>query len=114
MSRKMILRPYPLVLNGDMSDTIVSEEIDIVYQDNVGVQLIFTGDPVGEFKVECTIDGINWVELDFGAFILAEGEGDSYLLNINQLPYIKLRVRYDEQSGGGSLNVYILAKSIGA
>lgn len=113
MGRKNVLLPYHLVVAGDMSDDITSGVVNVQYLDNVGIQVVFTGDPVGTFTVEGSVDGTNYTELDLGT-ISASGAGDSFLMNMNQLPYPLIRLKYTATSGAGSLNAYVTAKTVGA
>jgi hypothetical protein len=112
MALKNVLTPYRLVNAESMGADVTSSSFDITYTDNIGIQLIFTGTPTGNFYVQGTIDESNWSNLSFDATPTAAGAGDTHLLNISLAPYKKLRVFYDRTSGTGSLTVYVMAKSI--
>jgi hypothetical protein len=113
MGRKNVLSPHVLLAAGDMSSDIQTSEIDVRNTDNIGIALTWTGDAVGTFFVDATIDGTNWSALNFGTDPAANGTGDTHLLNINQLPYETLRVRFVWVSGSGSLKVTVMTKMIG-
>ncbi len=112
MALKNIIKPYHLLVDGDMSSDVTSDSVDVTYSDNVGLQLIFTGTPTGNFYVQGTIDESNWSNLAFDATPTAAGAADTHLLNMSLIPYKKIRLFYDRTSGSGTLNVYVMAKTI--
>jgi hypothetical protein len=112
MALKNIIKPYHLMTDGDMSGNLTSNSVDVTYTDNVGIQLNFTGNPVGTFAVEGTIDESSWSELSFSSTPSAAGSADTHLLNLNQIPYKKIRVTYTRTSGTGTLNVYVMSKGL--
>lgn len=119
MALKNVMKPYLLVDAASMGADITSDPFDVTYSDNVGIQLVFIGTPTGVFEVQGSIDYNdtretgNWSALDFGTAPAASGAADVHLLNINNVPYKKLRVFYDRTSGTGSLSVTIMAKTLG-
>ena len=113
MALKNVIKPKHLVIAGSMSGDITSDPVDVLYSDNVGVQLVFTGTPTGNFYVQGTIDGSTWTALDFGTIPTAAGAAGDHLLNMNNLPYQQIRVFYDRSSGTGTLDVYVMAKTVG-
>jgi len=112
MALKNIIKPFHLLTDGDMSGNLTSDSVDVTYTDNVGFQLTFTGTPTGTFSCEGTIDETNWSALSFSSTPQAVGTADTHLLNINQIPYKKLRVKYTRTSGTGTLNVYVMSKGL--
>lgn len=112
MALKNIIKPHHLMVDGDMSGNLTSDAVDVTYTDNVGFQLTFTGSPTGEFSCEGTIDEVSWSALTFSSTPQATGSGDTHLLNVNQIPYKKLRVVYARTSGTGTLNVYVMSKGL--
>ncbi len=114
MSRKNVLTPYHLVTDGNMSGNITSDATTITYTDNIAFQVIFAGAPVGTFYVDGTLNGTTWDALEFETDPTAAGVDASFLININQCPYYKLRVRYVRTSGTGTLQVYTMTKTVGA
>lgn len=112
MALKNIIKPFHLMVDGDMSGNLTSDSVDVTYTDNVGFQLSFTGTPSGEFACEGTIDEVSWSELTFSSTPQATGSADTHLLNVNQIPYKKLRITYTRTSGTGTLNVYVMSKGL--
>lgn len=118
MALKNIIKPYHLMIDGDMSGNLTSNIVDVTYTDNVGIQLTFTGTPSGEFAVEGSVDYDdhlstgNWSELTFSTTPQATGSADTHLLNLNQIPYKKIRVTYTRTSGTGTLNIHVMSKGL--
>lgn len=114
MSSKAVVHPYRVLTNGDMSGDLVTLATGIEWVDDVAYQLVWTGNAIGTFSVEATIDGENWVALDLGTpGPAAEGSSNSHLISLGLIPYAKVRVSYDSTSGTGSLSVWIMAKRLG-
>jgi hypothetical protein len=113
MALKNIIKPYKLVDAESMGADITSNSVDVKYSDNIGVQLVWTGSPVGNFYVQGTIDGSTWTALDFGTIPTSGGAAGDHLLNMNNLPYQKIRVFFDRTSGTGSLTAWVMAKTVG-
>lgn len=118
MALKNIIKPFHLMTDGNMSGNLTSDLVDVSYTDNIGFQLNFTGTPTGDFSVEGSIDYDdhlqtgNWSELTFSTTPQALGAADTHLLNLNQVPYKKLRVKYTRTSGSGTLNIYVMSKGL--
>lgn len=110
--RKNVTHPVLILDAGDMSGDLVSLEVNVKHLDDCAFDLIFTGTPTGDFSIEATIDGETWTALDFGTPIQATGSAGNHLINLNLVPFFKLRVAYDATSGSGELNVYFMAKEI--
>lgn len=122
MSRKSNLSPYHIINAGDMSATITSTPTNILWLDNVGIQLIFTGTPTGTFSVEVSndyatengtpIDSGTWTAISFGSAPTAGGAAGNIYLDINQLSAAYVRVVYSPTSGSGTLDAYITGKQV--
>lgn len=113
MSSKAVTQPFQVVTNGDMSGTVISLESSVTTQDNAGYQVSYTGSPVGEFTVEATIDGVNWSALDFGTPMTVDLSPSGFLINMNQLPYAKIRLKYVPDSGSGTMQATAMVKRLG-
>lgn len=115
-ARKNVIIPYHLVQGGDMSSSFVSKPVGVQYLDNSGVQVKFSGNAVGVFSVEASInyDPVkqvgDFVELDFGGPITTDES--SFLINMKQLPYSFIRVKYTSTSGSGSCDIWTTAKEL--
>lgn len=123
-SGKNILVPFQIVTSGSMAGNLTSAVTDITKIDNVGIQLIFTGTPTGEFFVDGSLNyspanngaklanAGDWVAIDLPSSALAAGSASSILLDLNQLSFPNIRVRYVRSSGTGTLNAYISGKGV--
>ena len=118
-----VLFPVKIVSNGDMSSTITSGVTEIRNQDNVGIQLNWTGAPVGSFSVQISIDHAqdslgnvtvpgNWTSLALSPPITAAGTPDTAYIDLNQMSASYIRVVYTAGSGSGTLNAFITAKGV--
>jgi hypothetical protein len=94
-----------------------SDATDVQYADNIGFVVTWTGSPVGELFVDVSNDKeaepTNWSPLDFGSDILIPGSDTSHTINLQFLPYSKIRVRYIRTSGTGTLTVAMTTKQAG-
>lgn len=113
MALKNIVHPYHLVNAESMGASITSGIVNVLYSDNVAIQLSFTGTPTGTFSVEGSVDAANWSALSFTSVPSAEGAADTHLLNIHNIPYKQFRLKYNRISGTGTLDAWIMAKTVG-
>lgn len=115
--------PIKIVTNGSMGGSITSAVQEIKEQDNIGLQLTWSGSPVGTFDVQVSIDHMqdaqgnvtnagNWVSLPLSPTIAAAGSADSAIIDLNQQSPTYLRVVYTRVSGTGTLNVYVTGKGV--
>jgi hypothetical protein len=131
--RKNNLRQFHNISSGDMSTaSITSAVTNIQWLDNIGIQLNWTGSPVGDFAVQISADYAqdqegnvtstgNWVPLTLtylsGASMTTATSipttvGSPIYLDLNQLSAPWIRVVYTKASGTGTLNGFITAKLI--
>lgn len=117
MGRKNVAMPYHCITNGNMVGNITGLETDVTYLDNAAYQAVWTGTPTGSFIIEATVDGVTWSSLDprdaDGNPPVAAGAAGNLVINLNQLPFKKIRFMYLAVSGSGTLNVYTMSKQIG-
>lgn len=122
-STKNVLSPHQIVTSGDMSGNITSDPTNIQFLDNVSMQLNFTGTPTGTFTVQGSLDYQqtspfakaaigNWIDLTLSPSPAATGSASQILLDLNQLSFPWIRVKYTRSSGSGTLNAYISAKAV--
>lgn len=121
MSGKKALLPYKLVDAESMGATVTSDPTNVQYLDNIGLQVTATGTPTGTISVEATAssedprDGsaAQWDELTFDPVLPAiAGAPISFLINLNQIPFSRIRVVYTRTSGTGVLNVTVAGKAV--
>lgn len=99
--------------------SLTSEVTCIAFLDNIGIQLNFTGAPVGAFDIQVSIDydkdkGIpgTWLSLPLTPAPSAAGAPGSIYLDLNQLSAPFIRVVYTKTSGTGTLNSFISGKML--
>jgi hypothetical protein len=106
----------------DMSGSLISDPIELIYLDNVSLLLVWTGTPTGTFKIEVAnefpADMANpsytptWVDLPLTPAIIATGAGDSAFIDFTQIPSAFMRVKYNRSGGSGSLNGSVTSKKV--
>ena len=123
MGRKDILK-YQIVptQSGATSFDTKSNPTCIDYQDNVSLQVYWTGSLVGVLKVFVSNDNINpklgqtvtnWSELDFGSTLAVDGTHTDMLININQNSFSFIAIGYVATSGTGNITAQLTSRMIG-
>jgi hypothetical protein len=110
MSRKNVLLPHQLFSAEDASVNLTSEATNIAYLDNVGLQVILTGNIAGTLNVEVSLDKANWVTVTSQAVVA--GQPDSIYFELNQLSAVWVRLDWAASSGTGTLSALIAAKML--
>lgn len=135
MSRKNVLIPSRTITDGDMSTaSLTSLVTEIQYLDNVGVQLNWTGSPVGAFAIQISSDyrryGLTdkvtatgtWTPLTLtywdGAAFVTDTEvptslGSPIFLDLAFLSAPFIRIVYTRSSGSGTLQCTVTGKQSG-
>lgn len=114
MARKNVALPYQLLDGESMGASITSAATNVTYTDVVGYQLKWTGTPTGTFDVEATVDGTNWEALTLSPAPQATGAAGGTLINLNQVPYAQVRLKYTRTSGTGNLTAWVMTKTLSA
>ena len=110
MSRKNVVLPYQLFTDADVSLDQLSDAVNVQYLDNAGIQVKFTGTPTGVFEVLASINGVDYESLVFASTITTAQ--DSFLINMQQLPYVWFKLSYIASSGSGTLNAWTSVKAV--
>lgn len=115
--RKNIITPHKLLDAQSLATSFQSEEVDIGWQDNVGIQIVTSGitDNSGQFAVEVTIDGTVWEAIDFSPSIPALSDVNTQIFcNANQLPFKKFRISFTAAGGtpDGTCDAWIMSKAV--
>lgn len=96
-------------LIGAMASTnvIYSQILDISRMDNLGLEVTWSGSAIGTFEVLVSNSGISFYALTFNP-VLAQPAGSSsgYAIDLNQMPFKYMLLRYTNASSTGSLTVY--------
>jgi hypothetical protein len=117
------LGPVNILVAASLGANITSNPVNIKNQDNVGVQLHWTGTPVGTFGVQISSNHIqdpvgnvlfegNWVTLPLSPAITAVGSGDDAYIDLNQMSAQWVKVIYTRTSGTGSVDAVTVAKGV--
>lgn len=118
-----LLEPQQIITNGSMAGNLTSTIMEVKQQDNIGIQLNWTGTPVGTFTVLVSMDHVrdiyqnvlvagNFISLPLSPAITASGSGDIAYIDLNQLSAAYVEVIYTRTSGTGTLNAFITAKGV--
>lgn len=113
MSVKGVVGPYTVVTNQTMASAITSLPTVVLGMDNASYQVTYSGSPVGAFTVESSNDGASWSALVFSTTVDTTTASSPFLINLNQLPYAQIRLRYTPTSGSGTMNAIVVAKRLG-
>lgn len=118
-----IISAAHIVKAQSMATDVTSPAFNIQNQDNAGIQIDFTGAPVGTFAFEVSMDykednngnilnAGHWITLPVSPAIAAAGAADQAYVDLNQLSAPYMRVVYNRTSGTGVLDIYASAKGV--
>lgn len=97
------------VAAGAMSgtDVIYSQIMEKSRMDNIGLEVTWTGDPSGTIEVLVSNSGMTFYALTFNPVLdQPAGSAGGYAIDLNQLPFKYLLIRYTGDSGTGTLTVF--------
>lgn len=121
MGRKNVIVPYKIIDDGSMATDITSDVTGIQYMDNASIIVSWSGTaPVGELQVEVANvvkddpDATIWSVLEFGTTIPVSGATGQHTLNMSNLTFSALRLKYLRTSGSGTMNAILTSKVVGA
>jgi len=118
-----LLKPVQIFTAQSMGVTLTSGAVEVRNQDNIGIQLHWTGTPTGTFAVQVSanhnedINGNiltagNWVSIPLLPAIAAAGAADDAYIDLNQLSAAYIRIVYTRTGGAGSLDAFVTAKGV--
>lgn len=86
---------------------------DISYEDNQGLEITWTGTPTGTIEVLCSESGITFYPLTFNPVLTQPtGAAGGYLVNLTQVPWRYIMIRYTNASGSGTISAWIGSKDL--
>jgi hypothetical protein len=100
---------------GTMSstNTIYSNIIEVSRMDNHGIEVAWTGTPTGTLTILVSNSGLNWPALTFDPVLTQPvGSANSIAINLNQLPFKYVMLKYINASGSGTLKAYTQLKDL--
>lgn len=111
------LLPIPIITAGDMSlASLTSTTLPLQFEDNVGLQFVWTGAPVGTIAVQVSLDQTNWTDIPSTAFVgtypVPGTTTSPGYLDMALLSAAYMRVIYTRTSGTGTLNLMAVAKGV--
>lgn len=75
--------------------------------DNQGLEVTWTGTPTGTLSVMVSNSGINFYSLTFNPVLTQPaGAAGGYAIDLNQVPFTYMMLKYVNASGSGTLTVY--------
>lgn len=100
---------YKIITDADMSSSITSSpSVDMSRTDGYAVYAKWTGAPVGDIKLQASVDNVNFVDI-IDSDSPVNGPGD-IMWEVTTAFYDKFRVVYTRTSGTGVLNAQINGK----
>jgi hypothetical protein len=118
-STKAVIAPYRVSDNVSMATSFISKESDVTNIYSLVYIIEWTGtSPVGDIVVEAltqskltTADNLDeWTPVSFGTTIPVSGNIGSHTIQFNEVPFTKLRVKYEATSGTGDMTITISGK----
>lgn len=112
MNRTITIEPKKY----NMEASFITDELKIRSTLSATFQCVWTGDAIGEFKAQFSLDGKNWEDYDESllpqSFIDAQPEGvsGSFILDIQSVGASWTRLKYNRTSGTGTVEVTIHSK----
>lgn len=111
MSGIRIVGPVNLLTGGDMSQaSIVSGSLNVASMLAGALELIWTGAPTGTFSVQASMDNANWYDTATPVAAPA-GSPASTMVQLTDIGFPWVRIKYTKTSGTGSLKVNGMAKA---
>lgn len=118
-----LLNPTPIIVNQSMASSITSIINETKLQDNVGIQLTWTGAPVGTFSVQISSNYAQdsmgnitnpgtWVNVPVSPPIVAVGAPDVAYIDLTDMSAFYTRLVYTATSGAGTLNGLITGRGV--
>lgn len=113
MPRKNALLPVTIISAGDMSGSLTSTVLPIQFEDNIGLQFVWTGTPTGTIAVQVSMDQTTWTSLTFNPSITQPaGSAGGLYIDINQISAPFMRATYTFSSGTGALTLKACGKEV--
>lgn len=120
--RKHTLTSFKMFDAADVSGDQTSNVTNVRNLDKASIRLVWTGSPVGEIVVEArntekTPDSNEWYQLVLNAPIVINSTTypeQNHLIQLFELPFAEIRLRYVSTSGSGTMDATLVAKTVGA
>ena len=106
----MAQKVYSLFNAQSLGSNLTSNPIATTYVNNIGIQLHWTGAPVGTWQVEASNNSTDWFDLNIEPIPTASGSEANWGISIVDLPYAYLRVKYSRTSGTGFATALVMLR----
>lgn len=108
------------VINGDMSADVISQPSDLWRCTSASYEVEYTGTPTGDFEVWVTDHWDNRTDPTYANFkeltlaspiAAAAGAPGNALVDLTDIPFRWVQLRYDRTGGTGTMNAWIAGKA---
>lgn len=111
------------IMNGvSLAADATSTPVHILYTDNIGIQIVWTGTPTGTFGIQVsntatlgttgTISGGTWSTYTVTSPPAPAGSASNGIITLNQLPFAFVRLTYTAGYGTGTATAVLTAKPV--
>lgn len=117
-AKQYTLYPYQIIPTQLVSGNVTSAVTDILYKDNICIQIVYTGTLDGTFTVQVSNDynattgAGDWDPIPLNPTPTATGSPGSILLDLQTLPGQWIQTVFNYTSGSGNLTATISGKAI--
>jgi len=115
---KMSVRRYAskkLEAAKSLGSSFVTDATDLKFVDNIGYLIIcssVTGN-TGIFTAQVKIGDSDWSDLTFSTPAQIANSDITFEINLNQVPYEKIRLSFADSAGDGVVDIYVSGKGLG-
>jgi hypothetical protein len=117
MSRRTVLLKKHLYTGTAVGADTTTDACDVTQFDNVGIQINWangTSTPAGPITILASIDGVNYGILSSVPTSAISGASGSILIDLNQISFGGIKVRWARTTGAADLDVYVQGRALTA
>lgn len=117
----LLIGPTVIYNAQDIASSVDSKIMHVLYSDNIGVQLVWTGSPTGQFGISGSdtciisatgaISGCTWTAIT-GTYPAPAGSASNGLIGVTNFPHAFIKVTYVASSGTGAVTAKLVAKPL--
>ncbi len=117
----LLIAPTVIINGTSLGASFNSNPVSVLYSDNIGIQLVWTGTPTGQFGIEISntatlsttgqITGGTWTTLT-GTYPAPAGSASNGFISLTNICAAFIRVTYTRGSGTGAVTATLCAKPI--
>jgi hypothetical protein len=109
------LLPVWIAQAKSMGASFTTDSVKMAWEDNFGIQMVWTGTPTGVIEVQVSMDpdNLGWETIPFNPSLTQPaGAAGTNWAEVNQTTAAYVRLKYTRTSGTGTFNAKISAKSV--